>query len=145
MSQHEIDRRNQPSKIDEFYASPRYWIWLVISVITMLRAAGAEGGPESLSRRSFVFGINDPLGCDANGANCDPSRARFDPIVFTEFDAWAGASGDGRNRARASVVRGQQLFNTVPIRITGVSGNNDDFDLPTVTGTCTRPPARSRW
>ena len=34
-----------------------------------LDAAGARGGPASLSKRPFIFGGNDPGGCDAMGAN----------------------------------------------------------------------------
>jgi hypothetical protein len=102
-----------------------------------LHAAGAQGGPEALAERPFTFGVNDPLGCDPNGANCDPTKAQFDPIVFTEYEAWARLRGNGRNAARAAVARGQELFNTLPIRITDVSGINDDFSVPVVVGTCT--------
>lgn len=101
-----------------------------------LHAAGALGGPEELSKQPFVFGINDPLGCDPNGANCNPNNAVFNPFVFTEFDAWANRAG-GRNSARAAVARGQELFNTLMIPITGVAGINDDFGLRTVFGSCT--------
>jgi cytochrome c peroxidase len=107
-----------------------------------LHAAGAQGGPEALSKQSFTFGVNDSLGCDPNGANCDPASAQFDSIVFTEYDAWAQITGGGRNLARASVARGQALFNTLPIPIFGVFGINDDFapldkfDVP-IPGTCT--------
>ena len=102
-----------------------------------LDSGGAEGGPDSLSLQPFVFGGNDPLGCDVNGANCNPQNAVFNPVVFTEFDAWAGLSGTDRNRARAAVARGQDLFNTLPIPIRNVGGINDDFKVPVVMGTCT--------
>ncbi len=102
-----------------------------------LHAAQADGGPEALSLREFVFGENDPLGCDVNGANCNPATAHFNSVAFTEFDAWARLNGNGRNRARAAVARGQALFNTLPIPITNVSGINDDFGVATVQGTCT--------
>ena len=102
-----------------------------------LDSGGAEGGPDSLSLQPFVFGANDPLGCDVNGGNCNPANATFDPVVFTEFDAWAGLSGTDRNLARASVARGQALFNTLPIPIRNVGGINDDFKVPVVMGTCT--------
>ena len=102
-----------------------------------LRAAGAQGGPEALSRQSFTFGENDPLGCDPMGANCDPTKADFNPIVFTEYEAWARLRGNPLAAARAAVARGQDLFNTLPIRIRGVSGINDDFNVPVVLGTCT--------
>ncbi len=77
-----------------------------------LHADGATGGPERLSRQLFIFGDNDPLGCDPRGVTCDPANAQFSPIVFTEYDAWAKLRGRGRNVARAAVARGQDLFNT---------------------------------
>ena len=102
-----------------------------------LHDAGAQGGPEALAARSFTFGENDPLGCDPSGATCDPAVARFNPIVFTEYDAWSRLRPHGIDRARQAVARGQALFNTLPIAITGVSGINDDFNVKTVMGTCT--------
>src|SRR5262245_50218182 len=115
-----------------------------------LHVAGARGGPAELARQSFVFGVNDPLGCDPNGANCSGKGLTFNPIVFSEYDAWATVTGGGRNPARVAVARGQALFNTLPIPIVSVSGINDDFakpgdfDVP-IVGTCTTchdtPPA----
>jgi len=109
-----------------------------------LHADGAKGGPERLSQQLFIFGENDPLGCDPTGATCDPLKALFNPIVFTEYDAWAKLRDRGRNAARAEVARGQDLFNTLSIPIAGVAGINDDFgsifkqsfDTP-ILGTCT--------
>jgi cytochrome c peroxidase len=102
-----------------------------------LHAAGASGGPRALSRQPFIFGGNDPLGCDPTGANCNPANALFNPFVFTEYTAWERLTGEGRNRARMAVARGQDLFNTLPIPIAGVGGINDDFNVPLVMGTCT--------
>ena len=102
-----------------------------------LNAGGAQGGPDKLSTRTFTFGVNDPLGCDPTGANCNPAAADFDPIVFTEFNAWAALTGDARGVARAAVARGQALFNTLAIPIRDVSGINDDFGVAVVVGTCT--------
>ena len=107
-----------------------------------LFAAGGQGGPEALSDRVFVFGVNDPLGCDATGATCTGSNPDFTSIVFTEYAAWSQLRGGGRNAARAAVARGQDLFNTLVIPITAVAGINDDFgrlgnfDVP-IPGTCT--------
>jgi cytochrome c peroxidase len=107
-----------------------------------LHAAGAEGGPEALAERSFTFGDNDPLGCDPTGAECTGSNPGFDPVVFTEYAAWASLRGVGRDDARAAVVRGQDLFNTLVIPIAAVAGINDDFggpgnfDVP-ILGNCT--------
>jgi len=102
-----------------------------------LRKDGAAGGPEALAQQVFVFGENDPLGCDAQAANCTGFNPLFSSIVFTEFDGWARLTGSGRNRGRSAIARGQQLFNSLPIAITGVSGINDDFGVAVVMGTCT--------
>jgi cytochrome c peroxidase len=107
-----------------------------------LHAGGAQGGPEALSDRTLTFGGNDPLGCDPTGAGCTGSNPAFSSIVFTEYDAWASLPGSGRTAARASVARGQALFNTLPVPIASVFGINDDFggpgdfDVP-ILGTCT--------
>jgi cytochrome c peroxidase len=48
--------------------------------------------------------------------------------------------GHGRDEARRAIARGQEIFNTHKIAITGVSGINDEaaFGKPTtLTGTCT--------
>jgi cytochrome c peroxidase len=102
-----------------------------------LRADGAKGGPAPLSRQSFFIGINDPVGLN-------PSGAAFDPNSFTLFDAWAGLGRDDEiDRARLRIARGQMLFNTRPIVISGVAGlNNETFSNGVTvpdpfTGTCT--------
>jgi hypothetical protein len=102
-----------------------------------LRKDGATGGPEELANRLFVFGGNDPLGCDPIGARCTGQTPLFNPFVFTDYDAWARLEGSGRNRTRRAIARGQELFNTLPVPIKGVAGINDDFDAPAVMGTCT--------
>jgi cytochrome c peroxidase len=102
-----------------------------------LRADGAKGGPAPLSRQSFFIGINDPVGLN-------PSGAAFDPKAFTLFDAWAGLGRDDEiDRARLRIARGETLFNTRPIVISGVAGlNNETFSNGVTvpdpfTGTCT--------
>ncbi len=81
--------------------------------------------------------MNDPLGCNPSGTSCTGQNSLFDPVVFTEFSAWAGQAGGARQEARAAIARGQDLFNLRPIAIAGVSGINDDFGAPVVMGTCT--------
>ncbi len=98
---------------------------------------GARGGPDHLATRPFIFGDNDPLGCNAAGEECTGSNPAFNPFVFTEYDGWGGLAGSGRNRARRAIARGQELFNTLPIPIRNVAGINDDFNVPLVLGTCT--------
>src|SRR5262249_16063998 len=101
-----------------------------------LFTSGAHGGPARLSRQLFFTGINDPIGLN-------PTGAAFDPPVFDLFDGWAGLNHRRRDPARAAMARGEEIFNTRPIEISGVAGLNDetfpnDFTVPTtLTGTCT--------
>ena len=44
---------------------------------------------------------------------------------------------DKTTLARAAIARGQALFNTKPIQITGVKGINDDLNISVLPGTCT--------
>jgi cytochrome c peroxidase len=91
-----------------------------------LDAFGANGGPVPLSKQTFFLGINDPLGGN-------PTGAPFDPKIFNLFDSWANISGGQNNQttlARQSIARGQTLFNTLPITITGVAGLNDVLCKP---------------
>lgn len=92
-----------------------------------LNARGAAGGPVNLSRQPFHVGINDSLGGD-------PSGAAFDPNVFTLYAPWAGLTGSSY---RQSVARGEDLFNNLPIPITGVAGLNDALGQQVIIGTCT--------
>jgi hypothetical protein len=95
-----------------------------------LNADGAEGGPKPLVTQEYYFGINDPLGADPEG---------FDPVAMTAYTVWENAQGPIRGPAgtRASIARGEALFNTKPIAITGVSGLNDDLQIESIPGTCT--------
>ena len=49
------------------------------------------------------------------------------------FAAWDNDS----NAQRAAIARGEKLFGSKPIAITGVGGLNDALGLPTIAGTCT--------
>ena len=93
-----------------------------------LDAAGARGGPVALSRQKFFPGINDPLGGN-------PTGAAFTPEVFTLFGPWEVA-GRGQNAARLAVARGERVFASKPIRITGVAGLNDATGEPVIAGFC---------
>jgi cytochrome c peroxidase len=106
-----------------------------------LSARGANGGALALSTQPFFIGINDPLGGN-------PSGEAFNAEAMTLFTKWNGLSGtsadpsdfgdtDDRNDARESVARGEQIFNTRVIAITGVSGLNDALNVPVLQGTCT--------
>ena len=100
-----------------------------------LNAQGATGGPKALSQQPFFIGVNDPLGQN-------PTGAPFNPVVFTDFAAWAnlpsshGEDAESRRAARLAVARGEQLFNSRPINITGVKGLNDVLGVASIPGTC---------
>jgi hypothetical protein len=85
-----------------------------------LHADDAYGGPRYLSKLPFFIGINDPVGLN-------PSGTAFDPSAFTLFASWSASKNghDAAARARASIARGEVLFNTKPIVITGVAGLNN--------------------
>ncbi len=96
---------------------------------------GATGGPQAIATQTnpaFFVGINDPLGNN-------PEGTPFTPVVFNLFNAWGSIknafflSPDAR---RASIARGQTVFNSKPISITGVAGLNDDLNQPVIAGTC---------
>ena len=92
-----------------------------------LTARGAGGGPVNLSKQDFYVGINDSLGDDPHGNS-------FSPDVFTIYQSWAELKGEPH---RNSVARGQALFNSFPIPITGVAGLNDSLGQEVIMGTCT--------
>ncbi len=100
-----------------------------------LTARKALGGPQHLSQQDFYFGINDVISGDYHTA------ATFNPTVFKLYDAWntidRGGEDGGRTEARRAVARGEAIFNSRPITITGVKGLNDDFNVPVLQGTCT--------
>lgn len=96
-----------------------------------LNSAGGNGGAVSLAKQDFYTGINDPLGGN-------PTGAAFDPVVFRLYSKWAEGKYHGpQGEAREAVARGEEIFNTHPIAITGVAGLNDDLKMPVINGTCT--------
>lgn len=93
---------------------------------------GADGGPISLSRQlaKFFIGVNDPLGQN-------PTGAPFTPEIFDLFAKWSDQHGHGsEGDRRQAIARGEQLFNTTNINITGVAGLNDALNQQSITGTC---------
>ena len=97
-----------------------------------LNSGGATGGPAAIASQPFYIGINDPLGNDQPGTT-------FSPAIFNLFTAWSqqhsGFLGIQGLR-RASIARGEALFNSLPINITGVAGLNDVLGVATIPGTC---------
>lgn len=99
----------------------------------LLNDGGAFGGPEALMQQRFWVGINDPLGNDPTGEPFDPRAMR----MFAGWDEDAGHRQFGwTGFRRAAIARGENLFNTLPIDITGVAGLNDATGLPVIHGHC---------
>jgi len=107
-----------------------------------LWADGAGGGPQPLAQQPFYFGINDTLVGDYR------SHASFSSVVMTLYDGWQSYLPDARATdpqrrdrdvavARRQIARGEVLFNTKPIAISGVKGLNDALHIATIAGTCT--------
>jgi len=99
-----------------------------------LSSNGAQGGPKGLITQTYYFGINDTLAGDYR------TRAPFDPKVMSLYDAWSRNSSrlsNNRRKARTAIARGEVLFNTKLINISGVKGINDDLGVKTLSGSCT--------
>jgi cytochrome c peroxidase len=91
-----------------------------------------KGGPGALSAEltKFFIGINDPLGNNPRGTP-------FDPNIFDLYNYWLTLRGrDSTSQQRESIARGEKLFNTTKITITGVSGLNDELGKPAIQGFC---------
>jgi len=87
---------------------------------------GAKGGPVHLSNQEFFLGINDPLGGN-------PTGAPFSSKIFNIFRKWEHIDDrdyDETTEARRSIARGERLFDTLNINITGVAGLNDVLCKP---------------
>jgi len=103
------------------------------NIVGALNLAGATGGPAALRTQQTFFGIND-----SHGGN--PFGTAFNQNAMTMYAAWAGLSGSTVDNRRASIARGEAIFNTHTIRITGVRGVNDALQgsvTATLNGTCT--------
>jgi len=112
-----------------------------------LNTAGANGGPMPLASLPFFISINSsvhallPNGAEQPGGLVTPGDGQFTSNIFELYDAWSKLPSYD---FRASVARGQAIFNTRPINITGVAGINDDVSdgglvaggIPSLTGTC---------
>jgi hypothetical protein len=97
-----------------------------------LSSKGANGGPIALSQQlpNFFLGINDPLGQNPTGAS-------FSPKIFDLYSNWADLRGHSpKNERRQAIARGEELFNTTKINITGVAGLNDALNQPSIPGFC---------
>jgi len=111
-----------------------------------LNARGANGGTQPLLGQPFFISINSSIDAllpqfEPPGGLVAPGDGQFSPAIFNSFDAWSTLPPDS---PQASVARGQAIFNSKPINITGVAGINDDVSagglvaggIPSLTGTC---------
>ncbi len=96
-----------------------------------LTSAGTLGSPRALYRQPFHIGIDDSL-------KRNPTAAALTPRAFTLYTAWArgGSQHGAQGAARASIARGEAIFNTRRFAISGVAGLNDVLGRPTIIGTC---------
>jgi cytochrome c peroxidase len=112
---------------------------------------GAQGGPASLAAQPFFISVNSSVhfllpAFEQPGGLVIPGDSRFTSNIFNLYNQWAQYGGEEEERAaaRRSVARGEQLFNTLQIPITGVAGINDDVaagglaagGVPSLLGTC---------
>jgi cytochrome c peroxidase len=112
-----------------------------------LNSAGANGGPMPLATLPFFISINSsvhallPNGPEQPGGLVTPGDGQFTSNIFDLYSAWSGLPAYD---FRASVARGEAIFNSRPITITEVAGINDDVSegglvsggLPSLIGTC---------
>lgn len=102
-----------------------------------LTSNGARSGPIPLATANFYFGQNDFAAGDYR------TGTPFDRQVMTLFTAWRNADQAAPGTtppadavAKASIARGEQLFNNKLFTIAGVRGFNDDIGRPRVQGSC---------
>jgi cytochrome c peroxidase len=111
-----------------------------------LDARGANGGPEALVTQPFFISANSSVhflvsAFEQPGGLVTPGDGKFNPAIFNTFGAWTEFPATS---PRAAVARGELIFNSRPINITGVAGINDDIaagglvtgGVPALQGTC---------
>jgi len=111
-----------------------------------LDARGANGGPAALVTQPFFISANSSVhflvsAFEQPGGLVIPGDGKFNPAIFNTFGAWTEFPATS---PRAAVARGELIFNSRPINITGVAGINDDIaagglvagGVPALQGTC---------
>jgi hypothetical protein len=111
-----------------------------------LNLHGAKGGPLPLTTQPFFISMNSSVNplvptLETPGGQLTPGDGNFSPAIFDTFSAWSGLP---HADPRAAIARGEVIFNSRPINITGVAGINDDAaagglvpgGIPSFTGTC---------
>jgi cytochrome c peroxidase len=125
---------------------------LIDSRAGLLNQNGANGGPALLTTQPFFISINSSVhalvpALEQPGGLVTPGDGQFTPDIFNLYQAWTKQNGgryDDFAEARQSIARGEVLFNTLQIPISGVAGINDDVaagglvagGIPTLQGTC---------
>ena len=93
-----------------------------------LNSEGGNGGPLSLSSLSFFPSMNSS---QQPGGLVTPGDGQSTSNIFNLFQSWSSLSSFD---FRASVARGQTIFNTRPINLTGV------FNTTGTCGSCHNTP-----
>jgi len=106
----------------------------------------ANGGPGTLVSEPFFISVNSSVHFllpqfEQPGGLVAPGDGEFSSAIFNLFEGWAALPP---RDPRAAVARGQALFNSKPINISGVAGINDDVSagglvpggIPALQGTC---------
>jgi cytochrome c peroxidase len=97
-----------------------------------LRTLTTTGGAGVLAKQSFYLGMNGFL-ADSETGNAHDSK------VFKLYDTWNKFISTKPTDIRAAIARGQVLFNTKPLVISGVAGVNNAAEFgnaPIINGTC---------
>ena len=111
-----------------------------------LDAHAAKSGLIPLASQPFFISMNSSVHFllpqfEQPGGLAAPGDGQFTSAIFDIFDAWASLPS---TNPRAAVARGQAIFNSKPISITGVAGINDDLSaggllaggISSIEGTC---------
>jgi hypothetical protein len=106
----------------------------------------ANGGPGTLVSQPFFISVNSSVHFllpqfEQPGGLVAPGDGEFSSAIFNLFEGWAALPP---RDPRAAVARGQAIFNSKPINISGVAGINDDASagglvpggIPVLQGTC---------
>lgn len=99
-----------------------------------------------LNTQPFFISMNSSVNfllpqLEQPGGLVTPGDGQFTPAIFDTFGAWASLPPKD---PRAAIARGQAIFNSKSINITGVAGINDDVSagglvaggIPSLQGTC---------
>jgi hypothetical protein len=110
---------------------------------------GANGGPAPLATQPFFISVNSSVhfllpAFELPGGLVTPGDGQFTSNIFNLYDKWAQGDYHEHAVARRSIARGEQLFNTLQIPISGVAGINDNVaagglvagGIPLLQGTC---------